>query len=145
MGEPTSTLVKKPGFLHSAIWLVGCVGAVALLLMPVAVGSSGSRSTSGLLVAATICLVASFASESLGHLRLPPNFALAGLVLGMGIRMMPPLALVCLMAMEGESGRQHLAFVGYLLAFYLVTLTVGTMLAVKRLKSDSSELNSSLS
>ena len=40
---------------------------------------------------------------------------------------------VCIgLAAFGQSGRQHLAFIGYLLTFYLVTLALETWLAVKR-------------
>ncbi len=57
----------------------------------------------------------------------------------MAIRMVPPLAICVVLAAQGADGREHLAFIGYLLAFYLVTLAVETWLAVKRVRNHASQ------
>ena len=62
----------------------------------------------------------------------------------MMVRMILPLG-VCVAPRwpSGQSGRQHLAFIGYLLAFYIVTLALETWLAVKRTSGHSPTLKQS--
>ena len=145
MAQPAMAEMKKPGILHSVIWLAGSVAAIALLMLPVAIGQSGSGSPWGLAAAAGICLGASLAAEAVACVLVGPSLALQRLAFGMGARMLPPLAVCCFIAMQGESGLNHLAFVCYLLVFYLVTLTVDTSLAVRRSAGQPAKLESSLS
>jgi hypothetical protein len=126
------------GFLHPALLLAGSLCAVALLLLPIAVTRTGSAGITGLVIAGGVCLLAGIAAEGIA-------VALAGrvtpvgiMLLGMGVRVLPPMAICIGLFAAGQSGRAHLAFIGYLLAFYLTTLTLETLAAVKRLGGEPS-------
>jgi hypothetical protein len=121
------------GYLHPALALAGILFVVALLLTPFAVSRSGSAGLGGIAVAGLVCLFAGWIAEAIA-------FALAGrvapvgiMLLGMAVRVLPPMAICVGLLASGESGRDHLAFISYLLAFYLVTLALETYTAVKRL------------
>jgi hypothetical protein len=121
------------GYLHPALALAGVLFAVALLLTPFAASRSGSAGLGGLAVAGLVCLFAGWIAEAIA-------FALAGrvapvgiMLLGMAVRVLPPLAICVGLLATGQSGRSHLPFISYLLAFYLVTLTLETYTAVRRL------------
>jgi hypothetical protein len=132
MSATNGSKTTRARFLRSALMLAGCVLLVALLIAPLAAGKSGSGSLAGLALAAAICLLTGWAAESLScllHGRVTP---LAVMLLGMAIRMAPPLGICVALAALGASGRAHLAFIVYLLAFYLVTLALETWLAVGR-------------
>jgi hypothetical protein len=131
------------GYLfHPALLLAGLTLVVALALLPFAVGRTDSGGPVGLTIAAAVCLLSCWLAEGFGWLlrrHVPP---VSVTLVGMAIRMAPPLALCLFLAASGQSGRQHLAFIGYLLAFYMVTLALETYLAVRRI-SQSSNLNHS--
>jgi hypothetical protein len=130
------------GLFHPALLLAGLTVVVALALLPIAIGRSGSGGPVGLAIAAAVCLFACWLAEGVGWLlrrHVPP---VSVTLVGMGIRMAPPLVLCLFLAASGQGGRQHLAFIGYLLAFYMVTLALETYLAVRRV-SQSSKLNHS--
>jgi hypothetical protein len=129
------------GFLQPALALAGVLFVVALLLLPFAIGKAGSAGIGGLAVAGFVCLVAGSVAEVVA-------FALEGrvapvsiMLLGMGVRVLPPMAICVGLLATGQSGRDHLSFIGYLLAFYLTTLAMETYSAVKRLNTTSSQLN----
>jgi hypothetical protein len=131
------------GFARPALLLAGCVGAVALLLSPFAMVRSGSGGMTGLAIAAVICLVAGWVAEALACLLQRSVSPLGVMLLGMTVRMLPPLGVCLVLAAQGARGREHLAFICYLLAFYLVTLALETWLTVKRISLTSSNLNHS--
>ena len=58
------------------------------------------------------------------------------------IRMVPPLALCVVLAARGVSGRDHLAFIFYLLGFYLVALALETWTSVARVAAATEQTNS---
>jgi hypothetical protein len=127
--------------LAPAFWLTGLVVAVALALFPLAIGREGSGGFTGLLIAAGVCLAAGWSGEGISvllHGRVQP---VGIMVVGMAIRVVPPLAIVTYLAASGQNGRQHLAFIGYLVLFYLSTLSLETYLAVKRLGDAQSKVN----
>jgi hypothetical protein len=129
------------GFVRSALLLAGCVLAVALPLTPIALTKSGSGGLPGLALAAAVCLFAGLLAEALVFL-LPRGISpLLTMLLGMAIRMLPPLGICLVLAAQGASGQQHLAFLCYLLAFYVVTLALETWLTVKRVAGTYSEMN----
>jgi len=115
---------------------------VALLIAPFAVGKSGSAGLAGLAIAAAICLVAGWIAESLALMLHDRVMPLAAMLLGMAVRMLPPLGVCLVLAARGSSGRDHLAFIVYLLAFYLVTLALETWLTVGRVAATASQTNS---
>jgi hypothetical protein len=127
--------------VRPAIALAACVFAVALVLFPFAWDRPGSGGPIGLAIAGAICLVAGWAAEGLAYLLHARVAPLSTMLLGMAIRMVPPLGICVALAAQGAGGREHLAFIGYLLAFYLVTLTLETWLTVKRVAHGSAKLN----
>jgi hypothetical protein len=137
MGMIAGASMTKPGFTQSALWLIGCVLLIGVLMLPFAIGKAGTASPVGILVAGAFCLVASLTSDAVGSFFARSGSALGALVVGMGVRMTLPLALCLLLAARGDSGRQHLALVCYLLVFYLATLAVETCLSVRRLSTRS--------
>ena len=143
MGEAISSMTTRGSFLRSALVLAGCVLVVVLLILPFSVGRSGTSGPAGLAMAAAICLLAGWAAEALACFVLPARTPLASLLAGMAIRMLPPLAVCCVLAALGANGRHHLAFVCYLLTFYLLTLALETWLAVGRVARWPSDTNQS--
>jgi hypothetical protein len=118
-------------YCRSAAWLTGGGLVVGLILFPFAMVRSGTGGPMGLLTAATICIAAGWISEALRCfvLRSTP---LASLLLGMVLRIAPPLFVCLLLAARHENGWDHLPFVCYLLAFYGVTLALESWFAVGR-------------
>src|SRR5262245_25893867 len=110
------------GYVRPAIVLAACVLVIALLLLPVAWNRSGSAGLSGLLIAAVVCLAAGWIAETLAFVLRRSASPLGVMMVGMAIRMLPPLGICLALAVQHVSARQHIAFIFYLLAFYLVTL-----------------------
>ena len=128
------------GFLRPALLLAACIVVVALLLAPFALGKEGSGGLGGLMIAAVVCLIAGLLAEALACFLHGTASPLAVMLLGMAIRMAPPLGICMALALRGMAGRDHLAFICYLLTFYLVTLALETWLTVTRVARDSSNL-----
>jgi hypothetical protein len=120
--------------------LAACISAVALVLMPVAIRQTGSGGPLGLAIAAGICLFSGLGAECLSHVLTRVSSPLAGQLSGMLIRMFLPLFVCLVLALQGFSGRENLAFICYLLAFYVATLVLETWLAVKRVAEPSATL-----
>ncbi len=129
------------GFLRPGLLLAACVFAVALLLSPIAFGRPGSGGLGGLFIASAICLVAGSLAEGLAWLLHGSVSPLGVMLLGMTVRIVPPLGICIALAAQGAGGREHIAFICYLLTFYFVTLALETWLAVKRVSRNSSHVN----
>jgi hypothetical protein len=129
------TFMTKSSFKQPAFWLTGCVLVAGLLLLPFAIGRTGSASPIGIAIAGAVCLAATLVSDAVGRWFSRPESALSGLAIGFNIRILPPLAICMILGLSGESGPQHMAFIGYLLVFYLVTLAVETVLNIRRLST----------
>lgn len=131
------------GFVRSALLVTACILGVGLVLLPVALKQDGSGSVLGLLTAGAVCLIAALVAEALSCLLARIETPLAALLISTAVRFTPPLFVCFCLAATGASGRQHLAFVCYLLAFYLATLAVETWLAVSRVspKSPNQDVN----
>ncbi len=121
------------GFVRSAIMLSACVLAAALLVMPFALRKTGSSGPLGLAIAAAICLLSGLISEAIASTL--GSTPLGATLVSMMARMILPLGVCVAILAAGQTGRQHLAFIFYLLAFYMVTLVLETCLAVKRASS----------
>ena len=132
--------VPSLGLVRSALMLLACISVVALALTPVAMNNSGTGGLAGLAVAAALCFAAGFAAEALSTVLARAGQTLAAPMVGMGIRMLPPLGLCLALAASGQSGREHLPFVCYLLALYFTTLVMESWLAVKRVADASPTL-----
>jgi len=126
-------------FVRSALTLAVCIFATAVVLLPVAMQQSGSGGPIGLAGAAAICLASGCAAEAISGPLARAGSPLVALLLAMMVRTMPPLVLCLILAARGNDGRQHLALIGYLLAFYVVTLAMETWLAVKRVSGPLSD------
>jgi hypothetical protein len=124
MGAPLS-------LARSSLLLTVSIVSASLLLVPVALGRDGANGPAGILAAAAIILATGTLVELLGFL-LQGSHSVAPALLGMAIRMLPPLAVCAMLAAKGAHGRAYLPFIGYLLTLYLVALAVETWLAVRR-------------
>jgi hypothetical protein len=142
MSATNGSKTTRADFLRSASMLAGCVLLVALLIAPFAAGKSGSGGLVGLAVAGGGCLLAGWVAESLACLLQGRVTSLVAMLLGMAIRMVPPLGICVALAAQRADGREHLAFIVYLLAFYLVTLAMETWLTVGRVAPASAASNS---
>lgn len=129
------------GFLYPALLLAGMILVVALVLLPFALQRTGSGGPVGLFAVAAICLLAGWHAEGLVFVFRRQIAPLNGMLLSMAIRMTPPLGICLVLAAQGQTGRQHLAFIWYLLSFYFATLALETWLAVRRISHTSSQLN----
>jgi hypothetical protein len=118
-------------FVRSATTLFACIFAAALLLMPLAWNHSGSSGPAGLAAAGAICLISGLAAEALVG-AIGQSSPLGATLLGLMLRMFAPLAVCVVILATGQSGREHLHFIGYPLTFYMLTLALETWLAVKR-------------
>lgn len=121
------------GFRGAALLLVAGISIAALLLLPYAVNNAGSNGPAGLLAAAAICLTCGLVAEGAACFASQTTTPLLTMLLGMAIRMTPPLVLCLFLAAQGAGGRRHLGFIVYLLACYGVTLAAETWLSVNRL------------
>ena len=142
MSATNGSTTTRASFLRSAVMLSGSVLLVALMIAPFAAVRSGSGGLGGLTLAAAICLLAGWAAESLACVLQNRVAPLAMMLLGMTLRMVPPLGVCVALAAQGISGREHLAFIFYLLAFYLVTLALETWLTVSRVAATHSHSHS---
>jgi hypothetical protein len=127
----TSAPVNQHGFARSAIMLSACVVTVALVLTPFALGRTGSGGLLGLFAAAVVCLFSGLVAEALSEF-ISRTSPFAAFLIGMMVRMFAPLGVCVALLAAGQSGRDHLPFIAYLLTFYLSTLGLETWLAVKR-------------
>jgi hypothetical protein len=118
-------------FLRSAGWLTSGAVVVGLILSPFAAVRSGTGGPMGLFAAAAVCVLAGFISEALRCFVLA-SAPLGSLLLGMVMRLAPPLFVCLVLASRNESGWDHLPFVCYLLAFYGLTLVLESWFAVAR-------------
>jgi hypothetical protein len=123
--------------------LAACVLATALVLMPVAATQSGSNGPLGLASAAGICLFSGLIAE-VAAMVLSRTTPVGGAVCGMMVRMFVPLGVCVAILAAGQSGRDHLYFIVYLLTFYMVVLGLETWIAVKRSSDPPSTSNRSL-
>ncbi|HEX5472209.1 MAG TPA: hypothetical protein VFW73_09995 [Lacipirellulaceae bacterium] len=131
------------GLLRSALTLTIAVTAVAAVLLPFARHRTGSAGMLGLVAAAGICLASAIAAECLTALLTRAARSLAAQLSGMIMRMLLPLAACLVLALQGFRGRENLAFVGYLLSFYIAMLAFETWLAVKRVAGPNESLRPS--
>jgi hypothetical protein len=143
IGDGAIRLRASRDFVRSALILAACIVAVAAILFAVsqALALTGSGGVQGIAIAAAICFLSGIAAEAIGA-NSHRIGAVAALLAGIGLRLAPPMVICLLLAVLGADGRQHFAFVCYLLAFYLVTLVLETTFAVQR--AAASDMNRNL-
>ena len=142
MSGTSGAKALQTSHFNAALLVTAVVLTVALCIAPFASGRAGSAGLGGLTIAAAICLATAWISEMVAALIAGQASPLAMMALGMVIRMVPPLAICVGLAARGASGRDHLAFIFYLLAFYLVTLAMETWSTVARVAASHSHSNS---
>jgi hypothetical protein len=136
----TSGQTAMHGLVRSTIMLSACVLATALALMPVAARQTGSNGPLGLAAAAGICFFSGLIGE-VASIVLSRTSPIGGAVTGMMVRMFFPLGVCVAILAAGQSGRDHLYFIVYLLTFYMVVLGLETWIAVKRSSDPPSNSN----
>jgi small-conductance mechanosensitive channel len=127
----------RNGFMQSAVVVTAAILATAALLFPVAATQSGTGSIGGLGFAAAVFLLAAWLSEAVAARFHRNGSPLVALGLTTAIRTLPPLAVCFYLAASGYNGHQHFPLIGYLFAFYFVTLVVETRFAIKRADKNS--------
>jgi len=111
------------------LWLVGSLLGSAAVILPSAHAWQAGSGVLSAAVAGVTCLVAGLMALLLGACCRGPNQILAQVLLAMMARMGVPL-LVCVIVYVQRGRLAEAGFVYYLLAFYLVTLIVETVLQV---------------
>jgi hypothetical protein len=139
----TSGRTAMHGLVRSAIMLSACVLATALVLMPVAAAQTGSNGPLGLASAAGICLFSGLIADGAAMI-MSRTSPVGGAICGMLVRMFFPLGVCVTILAAGQSGRDQLYFIVYLLTFYMVVLGLETWIAVKRSSDPPSNSNRSL-
>jgi hypothetical protein len=119
-------------FIRSVFVLTVCILVTAVFLLPVAIRESGTGNLIGLAIVTAMFLTTAWISEAVSTRFHRTGSPLVALGLTMAIRALPPLLVCFYLAANGYSGQENFALIGYLFAFYFVTLVVETRLAVKR-------------
>jgi uncharacterized membrane protein YfcA len=121
--------LSRRGLAARAAMLVGAVGGVSAVVVPVAGLLGGAADMVAAAVAAAACLAGAVVALAMSHMFRGAQYAVPALVAGMAARMGAPLCAA--LVYRFQSG----AVVGlpcYLLVFYLITLTVETALTLPR-------------
>ena len=84
-------------------------------------------------VAAGICLFAGAFALAVTARMFRSQQALAGMLLAMGLRSIPPLTVCLILAVGGRPDR-YLGFIVYLLGFYMAALAAETYASVRMVK-----------
>jgi hypothetical protein len=129
-----STSCREGGLLRPMLLLVGAVAALYVLILPLAVSQQGLRGAAEAGAAALVCLFPAAIALGLSYRLLGTPQATAALLLSMGFRLLPPLAVVLILATRG-TGVDFFHFVCYLLVFYVATLAVETSLFVQLIRA----------
>lgn len=117
-----------------AMWLMGSVACLYLLLAPLAYLLHGTDALLASAVAAGICLFASFGALVAMQVLKGPAMMFGGVVLGMFSRMVVPLVF-CFIVYLQPSLLTRAGLVFYVLAFYMVTLAVDAAITALRVSS----------
>ena len=133
---PWTARCSEGKFFACARLFVVLVAGFCALLLPGVYGLQGLESFLEAGAAALLCfgtgVVALAATSWQAHQ------PLVGLLLAMALRMILPLTVCLLLAVQG-SGKQYRGFVTYLLLFYCVTLAIETFLSVRLLRPNQAD------
>jgi hypothetical protein len=133
----TNGLAARYGLVRLAFMLSACILAAALVLMPLAATQSGTNGPLGLAAAAGICMFSGLTAEFI-IVFMSRTSQVGAALCGMLVRMFVPLGVCLAILLAGQSGPDHVYFIGYLLTFYIVVLALETWVAVKRTPGTSS-------
>jgi cation transport ATPase len=123
----------KKGFIPCARSFFALTLAFSGLFLPCVLFLQGQEKFFEAGIAAIICFCTGIAALAATAWQANQQQPLVGMLLAMAIRMLPPLSVCLLLAVQGE-GKQYVWFVCYLLVYYLVTLSIETYLSVKTLR-----------
>ena len=106
-----------------------------LACLPLAIWMGGNAVES-LLAAVGVCITPGLAALGIAHYIAGVGQHLAGMLIAMGCRLLPPLV-VCLWLALNRDAVNGRVFAGFLIAAYLVSLAVETFLSVRFVDSSS--------
>lgn len=121
-------LVQKHLAVRCVI-LIALAGGVAVACAPLAVANAGKPGVAAELTALLVCVAAATASLVVQSIPVDPALAVARTLLGMSIRIAPPLATAVVVQMSGGALERG-GFLVWLLLFYLLCLAVEVPLAL---------------
>jgi len=122
------------GLAAQAMWLFGSVAALYVLLAPLAYALHGTEALVAAAVAAGICVFGSFGALVAMQVLKGPAMLIGGVVLGMFLRMAVPLVFCWIVYLQ-PSLLTRAGMVFYVLAFYMVTLTVDATITALRVEN----------
>ncbi|MFW6124579.1 MAG: hypothetical protein ACOC46_00410 [Pirellulales bacterium] len=116
-------MLARLGILAAVVVSAAAAGGVIGLM------TAGWTGLAAALTAAGVCLAAGAVALVIAHACRAPNRLLFGVLLGMGVRTIAPLAVAFFVEYQCE-GLANAGFLYYLVFFYLLTLAVETALAL---------------
>lgn len=141
MNESLSANSSRPLCRRDLLRACAILAAIEVVAVPVAALLAtrlrGSPTWTATLIAAGVCWLGATVSLVVAYQGRQRGNALMGLMLSMLVRMAIPLA-IALLIVTSRSTLAEGGLLGQLLVFYLLTLTVETLLSVSLVKSASS-------
>jgi hypothetical protein len=116
--------------MRSFAWLLGSVCIFTVTVLPFTIWFQGMHGVLELGAAALVCLFSGFIVLGVSLRSINTNQALQGMLLSMLFRLLPPLMMCMLLALRG-SAADYFGFICYLLAIYMLTLAVETIISVR--------------
>ncbi|MEO2048225.1 MAG: hypothetical protein ABGX16_16860 [Pirellulales bacterium] len=128
--EGFTVLEFKRDYLHSSAGLVGAICVFVVSALPFVIWLQGIRGLVELGSAVLVCLSLGLVGLGVSMHCINTRRALQGMLLSMLFRLLPPLTICLLLAIQG-TGDDYFGFVCYLLAIYMITLAVETVISVR--------------
>jgi len=128
--QTSRALGIKSDTMRCSAWLIGTVCVFFVSVLPFAIWFQGLRGLVELGSASLVCLFSGFIVLGISMHFMNTRQALKGMLLSMLFRLFPPLTICLLLSLRG-SGAEYLGFVCYLLAIYMLTLAVETIISVR--------------
>lgn len=128
---------REGRFLAGAGLLVAVVTGLCALLLPGIYWWQGISKFLEAGAAAMLCLLSGITAIAATSCLARQQQPLAGLLLAMALRMLPPLVVCLLLSFQGD-GDKYLGFIAYLLLFYGITLAIETYLSIQRVRPKQS-------
>lgn len=124
---PTSN--SDNSLVACAMILILSLVGFTLLCLPLAIWIGGNG-VEALLSATGVCITPGLAALTISHYFAQRGQQMAGVLLAMGCRLLPPLVMCMWLALQ-KNGPQGQVFAGFLIMAYLVSLAVETFLSVR--------------
>lgn len=117
------------GLARCSVILILVMAGFTAVCWPLAIWL-GDNSLVALLAAVAVCITPGWAALFVAHRFAAANRPLAGMLLAMACRLMPPLV-VCMWLALNKNAVHGQVFAGFLIGAYLVSLAVETYLSVR--------------